>query len=408
MSDTVIQDGRWKKIKAEMNTRFEDLSNGFGYMRGPWNTNPSKYVVRFSAYSPQLPSCTDYYGGLGLPGFMTFLQDAPYGSHASTHGVIGAVFGCDLLDSFREDGIINGEDSQLQICKKWGFYMKELYRADYITPRTNCYATTPYTRENIDCGFTCNADSYDDMLTGLEDIIGKEYIKSSMTDDDWSQLREFICTGDGSLVFVGDHLESASPADPSFWPIHPTQERLLQLKYMVGSVSGSPWPTDSTVDYVCDKAQCFESDYGNKDYYAMCCYGHYENDQLLDFVNGIKNSGYGPTNKETLDATDPTSAQYSMTYIYDHFEWSHCEEDFNAEIESLYIAEQNEDATHVPTPGTMVVTTAAPTPSPSTSSTDIPEDSSSDLPKQVQTAGRGSSGKKTSSKKTKGKSKGKN
>jgi len=404
LGDCHIQNGRWKKIKAELNTRFEDLSNGFGYMRGPWNTNPSKYVTRFSAYSPTLPSCTDYYGGLGLPGFMSFLQDAPYGSHASTHGVIGAVFGCDLLDGFREDGLILDEDSQLQICKKWGFYMKELYRADYISPRTNCTAGDSLTPEDIDCGFICNADKYDDMDEGLADILGKEYIKSSMTDSEWGEFRDFICYGDGSLVFVGDHLESASPSDPSFWPIHPTQERLLQLKYMVGSVSGGGWPTDALTDYVCDKSECYESDYGAKDTYAMCCYGHYENDQMLDFVNGEKNSGYGPTNKETLDGTDPTSAAYSMTYIYDHFKWDHCDEDFDAEIASLAAADSAEESTHVPTPGTMEVTTAAPTPSPSKSAdSQTKKHKDKDIPSQSDS----SSDSSSSSSKSKSKSKSK-
>jgi hypothetical protein len=148
--------------------------------------------VRFSAYSPSLPSCSDYYGGLGLPAFMTFLQDAPYGSHASTHGVIGAVFGCDLLDSYRASGLIVDEDSQLQICKKWGFYMKELYRADYIAPREDCSASS-LTREGIDCGFVCNSDKYDDML--LEYVYENQGVlgKKGMTRDQVSfmQKRQF-------------------------------------------------------------------------------------------------------------------------------------------------------------------------------------------------------------------------
>ncbi len=49
--------------------------------------------------------------------------------------MIGAVFGCDKLDPMRDAGIIKDEDSQLAICKKWGFYMKELYRANYIASR---------------------------------------------------------------------------------------------------------------------------------------------------------------------------------------------------------------------------------------------------------------------------------
>ena len=341
LEDTKIQDGRWKDLKAELNTRYPDLSNGFGYMRGPWNMNPSPYVTRFSAYSPTLPSCSDYYGGLGLPGFIDFLESAPYGSHASTHGVIGAVWGCDKMDTLLEQGLIKDEDSQLAICKKWGFYMKELYRANYLSARTDC-TITDYTKEDgVDCGFTCNEETFDTFVLELKSTIQGSYLSPDITESGWETWRDFICEGDASKIFVADHLESASPYDPSFWPIHPTQERLLQIKYMIGSFSNEDWPTDSINSYVCDKASCYEADYGNKDVYDNCCYGHYEYDQLLDFVNGDKNSGYGPTNHEILKATNPKNNEYSMTYIYDNFDWDHCEEDFESLIEGTYSTSQS-------------------------------------------------------------------
>lgn len=124
LKSAAIQDGRWKNLKVDKN-KYSDLGNAFGYMRGPWNMNPSPYLTRFSAYSPNLPSCNEYYGGLGLKSFMESLANAKNGPHASTHGVIGAVYGCDKFDSLREDdGIIKDEDSQLSMCKKWGFYLK--------------------------------------------------------------------------------------------------------------------------------------------------------------------------------------------------------------------------------------------------------------------------------------------
>ena len=341
LEDTKIQDGRWKDLKAELNTRYPGLSNGFGYMRGPWNMNPSPYITRFSAYSPTLPSCSDYYGGLGLPGFIDFLESAPYGSHASTHGVIGAVWGCDKMDTLREQGIIKDEDSQLAICKKWGFYMKELYRANYLSPRTDCTVTDYTEEEGVDCGFTCNDDTYDYFIQELKSTIQGSYLSSDITEEGWETWRDFICEGDSSKIFVADHLESASPYDPSFWPIHPTQERLLQIKYMIGSFANEDWPTDSVNSYVCDKASCYESEYGNKDVYDGCCYGHYEYDQLLDFVNGDKDNGYGPTNHEILKGTNPTNSDYSMTYIYDDFDWDHCEEDFDSLIESTFSTSEN-------------------------------------------------------------------
>jgi len=327
--DAAIPDGRWKQAPADVNYQYPDLQNGFGYIRGPWNMNPSPYITRFTSYTLSLPSCLDYYAWATDKEFLDFMAIAAYGPHASTHGVIGSVYGCDLMDPLLADGIIRDAESQLSICKKWGFYLKELYRANYILPRTDDCSAGELTKDTIDCGFTCNADTYDSLITELPSVISSQYVPEQMDEAAWSKWRDFVCEGDAFRVFVGDHLESGSPADPSFWPIHPTQERLLQAKLIGGGFDSTYWPSDARAEYVCDKSQCYESDYGSKDYYAECCYGHYENDQLLDFESGDKSKGIGPTNGQTMADTNPLSPEYAMPYVYQHFMWTHCEdEDF--------------------------------------------------------------------------------
>jgi len=98
--DAAISNGRWKYIKTSMiPDRFKDtlLDAGYSYLRAPWNLNPSPYVSRFSAYSSELPSCSDYYRWAANTDLSTFLSDAPYGPHAATHGVIGSVMVLSLL-----------------------------------------------------------------------------------------------------------------------------------------------------------------------------------------------------------------------------------------------------------------------------------------------------------------------
>ena len=68
---------------------------------------------------------------------------------------------------------------------------------------------------------------------------------------------------------------------------------------------------------------------------------HYENDQLLDFVNADKNAGYGPTNGEILEDTDPTSMDYAVRYIYDGFTWDHCDDDFVGLLTGTVKADSN-------------------------------------------------------------------
>jgi hypothetical protein len=161
-----------------------------------------------------------------------------------------------------------------------------------------------------------------------------------MPDEGWDAWTAFVCGGDGSKIYAGDHLESASPADPSFWPIHPTLERVFQAKLMAGGfVDSDTWPTDPVTEYVCNKAVCYEEDeqaFGNWD---TCCYGHYENDQMLDAPNNDRYTYVGPTNKDIHDGTNPQNPQYSMEYIYDTFTWSHCIQegyDFDALLQGQY------------------------------------------------------------------------
>lgn len=285
--------------------------------------NPSPYVTRFASEVTSIPGCSAYYQWAATADFGDFLKAAPYLPHASLHGAIGGVFGCDVFDDLLDAGLILDDDSKLMICTKWGFYLKELYRADYIAPNDGC-AVTSMDKDGIDCGFTCNSDTYDDMPSKMKLTVNNAYMPKDMDMEKWGKWRDFVCSGNGFRVFVGDQLESASPSDPSFWPIHPTQERIYHARLMAGGFDDYDWPSDASVEYVCDKSQCYEDYEETKDYFDECCYGHFENDQLLDFETGDKASGVGPTNKKLLADIDASSNDYSVSYIYDDFTWSHC------------------------------------------------------------------------------------
>lgn len=129
------------------------------------------------------------------------------------------------------------------------------------------------------------------------------------------------------MSHVGDHLESASPADPTFWVIHPTLERLMHAKMMTGGFYTEDWPTDYNEDYICNRPSCFNTTTGTMDYYEDCCYGHYEFDQTLDAISGDRFQKTGQTNAEVQQATDPRGDSYNMSYIYDNFDWDHCAHD---------------------------------------------------------------------------------
>lgn len=121
---------------------------------------------------------------------------------------------------------------------------------------------------------------------------------------------------------------------------------------MIGGFSTSEWATDETDTKVCTRHECYENDaYGS---WAECCYGHYADSQMLDFISGNVSSRWGPTNQETVEAADPTLKDYSMPYIYDSFAWDHCSDqvggDINNKLKSLHSSsvksEQEESTGH--------------------------------------------------------------
>ena len=319
-----IQDGRWAFIKADKNDKYDELQYGYGYLRAPWNMNPSPYLSRFTSSNKHLPSCASHYTLLGYTDITDFLFESPYAAHAGTHGVIGGVYGCDAMDDMLANGYLMDEDGQISLCKNWIFYLKEFYRLDYIMPDSNCTYSEDGHDISLSCGYSCNEELTADFVFELKNILNSDNdcVPYDLQDKGWFAWKDFICEGDGYKIFGGDHLEAASPADPSFWPIHPTLERLLQAKYMAGGFENEEWPTDATNDYVCDKSYCFDGD--DWGYWDDCCYGHYYDDQMMDAQANDRDQGYGPTNREIHEWTNPSSSDYAMPYIYSDFDWSHC------------------------------------------------------------------------------------
>lgn len=349
IDDGRIPDGRWENLEVDMNTKFDDLYYAYGYMRSPWNVNPSKYIARYTSIDKTLPTCSSHYSLLEYDEIVDFLHEIPYAAHAATHGAIGGVFGCDAMTYLRDAGYINDVEGQLDLCKNWIFYLKEFYRSDILVPSDDCTSVNDKGEysvnfDDMNCVYECNADREDVLVMMLQhSILNSEYecvpAYGVMPDEGWDAWVNFICGGYGSKIFGGDHLESASPADPSFWPIHPTLERILQVKYMAGGFNSDDWPNDPDNDYVCNKVTCYDEDIGEFGHWDMCCYGHYQDDQLLDAPNNDKYSYVGATNREIFEGTNPKNIDYNMPYIYDKFTWEHClleDLDFDELITDLY------------------------------------------------------------------------
>eukprot|EP00595_Chromulina_sp_UTEXLB2642_P002269 CAMPEP_0196763506 /NCGR_PEP_ID=MMETSP1095-20130614/4234_1 /TAXON_ID=96789 ORGANISM="Chromulina nebulosa, Strain UTEXLB2642" /NCGR_SAMPLE_ID=MMETSP1095 /ASSEMBLY_ACC=CAM_ASM_000446 /LENGTH=479 /DNA_ID=CAMNT_0042116881 /DNA_START=795 /DNA_END=2234 /DNA_ORIENTATION=+ len=328
--DGAIQNGRWAFLKADNNPRYKELTTGYGFSRAPWNMNPSPYVSRFTSdyrVGINLPGCSSHYSILQAGDMMDFFYNMQFDPHATTHALIGGIYGCDLLEPFLESGSIPDDTNLKNICSKWVFYLKEFYRYNFIAPKTveECSIDgLENDNSGASCGFKCVVDP--DSKAFHNNIYAKlsKHLSSDQSADTMDEWIDFICNGDGYKIFAGDHLESASPADPSFWVIHPTLERLLHAKLMSGGFKVEKWASSFVHDFVCEKSHCYEADVGYTDTHADCCYGHYENDQLLDAISGDRTNRIGLTNKQMLESSDPRTISYAMPYIYDSFSWDHC------------------------------------------------------------------------------------
>lgn len=112
--DAKIPDGRWKDLKVEVDTPYSATgmqTNTYGYMRAPWNFNPSPYLSRFASADRSLPSCKNYRKWFKLTALESFLQAADTYPHTDAHDSVGGNFGCDTFDFMADLGWIDSSDS---------------------------------------------------------------------------------------------------------------------------------------------------------------------------------------------------------------------------------------------------------------------------------------------------------
>ena len=83
-----------------------------------------------------------------------------------------------------------------------------------------------------------------DKMFSWDSEVGIASSFSSWLDTDIkARIIRMIC--ERGVGVDGDQLESASPMDPSFWPIHPTMERLWMYKKISRTLYNETWPATS-------------------------------------------------------------------------------------------------------------------------------------------------------------------
>ena len=325
-----VTEGRWAYLEVPKREAQDEGAgqNPYGLLRGPWNLNESPYVTRFhtSCGSPHkfaVPSCgahlklvTDYDSWNDV-GEEIKQNDFHDGAHLYTGGVGGE---CTEIRS----GIVEllGENVTEALLQIMPATMQWLYRAHLQKPPDSCSpgGSCRYTcSENTTAGTLLVAELFDHFGWDEEMTAWKSNPKSG------EAFKAIFCQ---TKSVLGDAVDAGGANDPTFWPIHPTLERLYQFKDLVQPITDRKWPTggvtskgvSTTED---DEIPCYSMWYSSK------CASHHKYDKVAFEANMRNDEGNYvpslPTNHALLHAMTPGTGDYRMSYIYENFLWEHCD-----------------------------------------------------------------------------------
>lgn len=326
----MISKGRWAYLPITAEA-WNLTHNSYGFLRAPWNNNNRLGVTRSASqcgYSNEkLPNCESHYSALvDFNTWEDFAWNLPYEPHGNVHIVIGGNVDCsptfDKIEEYLKTKVENATivHEKVNSLRSTAFALvKEAYRRDVLAMPEYCSLDTPYS----ECHGTCIG--YEDVVNATDNIDTRQSIFKLVTSlGIFDAIKELCVNGfDTShcleiqrevlavlckegIAVSGDQLEAGSPADPSFWPVHPTIERLWNWKKITGSFSDETWPTTNTA---------LEAN----------CTGHAANDYVpFAFAMAQFDQQKIYTNLEIYNFADPV--QGLAPYVYDHFDWDHCSE----------------------------------------------------------------------------------
>lgn len=314
-----IQDSVFaQQLVSYANTSELKIYSPYGYMRAPWNLNPSKFVTRYRSMCGQQlmywPTCEAHHDMVFSQSYDTWYDwvwAVGYIPHGPVHAWIGGLGSDTCAANFEElEGIL--PHPEIEKAKKGLFIiLKNMYRGGFLeAPK---YCSSDSTGET--CKFHClrekDPEGFRKYFAFNMHSNGVQAY-ASLDNDLKDRVSDAILCD--NVFWPGDHLEAASPVEASFWPIHPALERLYQFKDIVKPFKDATWEIRK------DQGQrtCLYSTFG--------CEGHHSYDLTAwHSVSRNEDGAYVKkmmTNEQVRTAATPRT--YSAPYIYQDFEWEHC------------------------------------------------------------------------------------
>lgn len=276
-------------------------ANSSSYLRAPWNLSPTPQISRPRAFcgrshaQTEWPSCAVHRSLLSTASLDAFLRGIQGKAHGIVHMMIGGLAGCGSELMRLPSSILLGVKDYVQLA--WRMGLIEFHESRY----------------------TCHTTDLDAWNTHFFNNVTARAIMPNINKDMRSQgyraaLVAALCANSSRWIW-GEHAGADSPWDPSFWPIHPTLDRLYQYKLLVDPGMRPAWPSNSS--RTC-KWQAL----------GFGCHGHHAEDLTVYRTTVLDGGAYFRntpiTNLEMLVAADPRD--YRLDYIYDNFNWPHCDQ----------------------------------------------------------------------------------
>ena len=341
----VVDSGRFAYTPVMKDARaYSKITNPYGLLRSPWNTNPTPYVTRYNRTFFNLgdaylafPSCSAFAAYVNGSSFSAVSSALDGELHGPVHLMVGGHWGAKNDWKALGENIGEADDKMLLMSKvMWreGFIRLPVFCSEG-TPQSECMPSCPAhiispngealtESRAIEILEKVNVFHFWESLSDLKTILEKDTGGTL----NFKMLLEELC----HFGNPGELFTSAAPQDPLFWSLHGNSERFVQYlrvlkaKAMVAfdetcgySFSGK---TASETGRICDWSEV-------KDAFTMpnctwgTCPGHREED-LLPFTHLFEGQGGKLlSNAELYAFTSPFNED--LTYAYDSMGfWKGC------------------------------------------------------------------------------------
>jgi len=243
----------------------------------------------------------------------------PYQPHGPLHAFIGGYTNCGNFSTrLSKMGAHLSEHAIAKFAEMTVTFLKGMWRDFYIEAPMACSFDSPTEACHMVCSEKLDNKTFQNILLNNSAHYGwfsgtkdwEEYLPGRWYED----ILELICQTPWS---PGEQLEAGSPADISFWPIHPAVERLLTYKRIVNPFTSEEWKNTDGKTRVCISNSTTD------------CKGHHSTD-LTSFDSYVQNAAgefqkMQLTNGELFKMLEPNN--YMLSYVYDNFDWEYCSEE---------------------------------------------------------------------------------